>query len=124
MKKLYSLCVLLALALTASAQDDLTWWGYYNTQSTSLTGNYKLGTYEAAMFVAGDGTLAGASIEAFRAQTRLYSNAKNFKFWVRATLDGENLAEATPETLHAGRALRRARRRPLRGLHLRTGQLV
>ena len=96
MKKLFSLCMLLALTLTASAQDGLTWWGYYTDQETGLTGTYGLGTYEAAMFVAGDGDMKGISIEAVRAQTRNYSFVKDFKFWVRATLDGENLAEATP----------------------------
>lgn len=103
MKKLFTLIVLLATVCVAQAE-DLTWWGNYTDQSTGLAGNYKLGTYEAAMFVSGDGALAGASIEAFRAQTRLYSNAKNFKFWIRATLNGENLAEAVPETLSSSSA--------------------
>lgn len=103
MKKLFTLIVLLATVCVAQAE-DLTWWGNYTDQSTGLAGNYKLGTYEAAMFVSGDGALAGASIEAFRAQTRLYSNAKNFKFWIRATLNGENLAEAVPETLSSSNA--------------------
>lgn len=100
MKKFYSLFVLALLALTAQAQDDLTWWGYYTgSESTSLQGNSKLGDYEVAMFIPGDGDLKGAAIEAIRVQTRNYSFTKNFKFWIRTTLDGENLAEATPETV-------------------------
>jgi len=100
MKKFYSLFVLALLALTAQAQDDLTWWGYYTgSESTSLQGNSKLGDYEVAMFIPGDGDLKGAAIEAIRVQTRNYSFTKDFKFWIRTTLDGENLAEATPETV-------------------------
>ncbi|MBR1415808.1 MAG: hypothetical protein IJ570_08115 [Prevotella sp.] len=104
-KRIYALMVLALLVLTTQAQDNTTWWGNYTgNESTSLTGNYQLGTYEAAMFVAGDADLKGISIEAFRAQTRLYSNAKNFKFWIRTSLDGENVAEATPETLSGSSA--------------------
>ncbi|MCQ2254342.1 MAG: chitobiase/beta-hexosaminidase C-terminal domain-containing protein [Bacteroidaceae bacterium] len=73
------------------------WWGNYSNQQTSLTGNYKLGTYEVAMFVAGDGDLKGVNIAGERMQTRLYSNAKDVKIWVRKTLDGENIAEKVVE---------------------------
>ncbi|MBQ9187587.1 MAG: Omp28-related outer membrane protein [Prevotella sp.] len=102
MKKFYSLFVLALLALTAQAQDDLTWWGYYTgTESTSLTGNNKVpGDYEAAMFVAGDGDLKGISIQSIRIQTRLStSSSANVKFWIRTALDGENVVEVTPETV-------------------------
>ena len=76
------------------------WWGNYTgSETVRLTGNSKLGKYEAAMFVAGDGALAGSTIKTMRAQTRLYSNAKDFKFWIRTALDGENVAEAVPETV-------------------------
>ena len=95
-KKFYTLFVLALLTMTAQAQDDLTWWGYYTSQETGLTGSYGLGDYEVAMFIPGDGDMKGVSIEAIRAQTRNYSFTKNFKFWVRTSLDGENLAEATP----------------------------
>lgn len=90
----------LAAQIGFAAPATTMWWGNYTgSETTGLTGNYKLGTYEAAMFVAGDGDLAGADIKALRAQTRLYSNAQNFKFWIRTALDGENVAEVTPETL-------------------------
>ena len=88
----------LAAQIGFKAPAATTWWGNYTgTESTGVTGNYKLGNYQAAMFVAGDGALGGAEITAMRAQTRLYSNAKDFKFWIRETLDGENLAEAVVE---------------------------
>ncbi|MBQ8065115.1 MAG: Omp28-related outer membrane protein [Prevotella sp.] len=96
MKKFYSLFVLALLALTAQAQDDLTWWGYYTSQETALTGTYGLGNYEVAMFIPGDGDMKGVNIEAIRAQTRNYSFTKDFKFWIRTSLDGENIAEAIP----------------------------
>ena len=96
MKKFYSLFVLALLALTAQAQDDLTWWGYYTNQQTALTGTYGLGDYEVAMFIPGDGDMKGVNIEAIRAQTRNYSFTKDFKFWIRTSLDGENIAEAIP----------------------------
>ena len=73
------------------------WWGNYSNQQTSLTGNSKLGSYEVAMFVAGDGDLKGVEIAGARMQTRLYSNAKDVKIWVRSSLDGENLVEKTVE---------------------------
>lgn len=73
------------------------WWGNYSNQQTSLTGNSKLGAYEVAMFVAGDGDLKGVNIAGERMQTRLYSNAKDVKIWVRKTLDGENIAEKVVE---------------------------
>ncbi|MBQ3631395.1 MAG: hypothetical protein II949_09175 [Prevotella sp.] len=88
----------LAAQIGFKAPAATMWWGNYTgTESTGVTGNYKLGNYQAAMFVAGDGALGGAEITAMRAQTRLYSNAKDFKFWIRETLDGENLAEAVVE---------------------------
>ena len=96
MKKFYSLFVLALLALTAQAQDDLTWWGYYTNQQTALTGTYGLGDYEVAMFIPGDGDMKGVNIEAIRVQTRNYSFTKDFKFWIRTSLDGENIAEAIP----------------------------
>lgn len=101
-KKFYSLFVLLALAMTANAQDDLTWWGYYTgSESTSVTGNNKVpGDYEAAMFVAGNGDLKGISISSIRIQTRLSaSSSENVKFWIRTALNGENVVEVTPETV-------------------------
>ena len=101
MKKLLSLCMLLALTLTASAQDGLTWWGYYTTEGTSITGNNKVpGDYEAAMFVAGDAELKGISIQQIRIQTRLTSSSsKDVKFWIRTALDGENVVEVTPDAV-------------------------
>lgn len=102
MKKLYSLFVLLALTLTASAQDDLTWWGYYTgSESTSVTGNNQVpGDYEAAMFVAGNGDLKGISISSIRIQTRLSaSSSTNVKFWIRTELNGENVVEVAPESV-------------------------
>ena len=102
MKKFYSLFVLALFALTAQAQDDLTWWGYYTgTESTRTTGNNQVpGDYEAAMFVAGDGDLKGVSISSIRIQTRLSaSSSENVKFWIRTSLDGENVVEVTPETV-------------------------
>ena len=102
MKKLYSLFVLALLALTAQAQDDLTWWGYYTgSEQTSVTGNYKVpGDYEAAMFVAGDGDLKGVSISSIRIQTRLStSSSQNVKFWIRTALDSENIVEVVPATV-------------------------
>lgn len=90
----------MAAQIGFTAPKTKTWWGNYTgSEQTGLMGNYQTGVYEAAMFVAGDGSLGGAEISAMRAQTRLYSNAKDFKFWIRATLDGENLAEAVPETV-------------------------
>ena len=61
MKRFYTLFALAMLALTVSAQDDgLTWWGYYTSESTSVTGNNKVpGDYEAAMFVPGNADLNG-----------------------------------------------------------------
>ena len=49
MKKLFFSAILGAMALSASAQDATNemWWGYYSDQAQSITGNYKLGTYEA-----------------------------------------------------------------------------
>ena len=102
MKKFYSLFVLALFALTSQAQDDLTWWGYYTgTESTRTTGNNQVpGDYEAAMFVAGDGDLKGVSISSIRIQTRLSaSSSENVKFWIRTSLDGENVLEVTPETV-------------------------
>ena len=102
MKKLYSLFVLALLALTAQAQDDLTWWGYYTgSEQTSVTGNYKVpGDYEAAMFVAGDGDLKGVSISSIRIQTRLStSSSQTVKFWIRTALDSENIVEVVPATV-------------------------
>ena len=102
MKKLYSLFVLALLALTAQAQDDLTWWGNYTgTESTGLMGNNKVpGDYQAAMFVAGDGSLQGTKIKTIRIQTRLSaSSSENVKFWIRTALDGENVVEVTPEAV-------------------------
>ena len=89
----------LAAQIGFKAPAATMWWGNYTDQGTALTGNYKLGTYEAAMFVAGDGDLNGADIKAVRAQTRLYSNAQGFKFWIRTDLDGENVAETVPASL-------------------------
>jgi len=102
MKKIYSLFVLALLAMTAQAQDDLTWWGYYTgSESTSVTGNNKVpGDYEAAMFVAGNGDLKGISISSIRIQTRLSaSSSKDVKFWIRTALDGENVVEAVPASV-------------------------
>ena len=102
MKKFYTLFVLALLALTAQAQDDLTWWGYYTgSESTTVTGNSQVpGDYEAAMFVAGDGDLKGVSISSIRIQTRLSaSSSENVKFWIRTALDGENVVEVTPENV-------------------------
>ena len=102
MKKIYTLFVLALLALTAQAQNDLTWWGYYTgSETTRTTGNNQVpGDYEAAMFVAGDGDLKGVSISSIRIQTRLStSSSENVKFWIRTALDGENVVEVTPESL-------------------------
>lgn len=101
MKKLFALLALCTMAFTAQAQDDLTWWGNYTTEPVTVTGNNKVpGNYEAAMFVAGDGTLKGISIEQIRIQTRLSaSSSENVKFWIRTQLDGENVVEVTPESV-------------------------
>ena len=102
MKKLYTMMVLAMLALTAQAQDDLTWWGYYTgSESTGLSGNNVVpGDYEAAMFVAGDGDLKGISISSIRIQTRLSaSSSENVKFWIRTALDGENVVEVEPASV-------------------------
>ena len=101
MKKVFALLALCTMAFAAQAQDELTWWGNYTTESTSVTGNSKVpGDYEAAMFVAGDGTLKGISIEQIRIQTRLSaSSSENVKFWIRTSLDGENVVEVTPESV-------------------------
>ena len=101
MKKFYTFLTLALLALTAQAQDDLTWWGYFTNQSTGITGNNQVpGSYEAAMFVAGDGDLKGVSIESIRIQTRLSaSSSENVVFWIRTALDGENVVEVTPASV-------------------------
>ncbi len=101
MKKVLSLIALVAAAFTAQAQDGLTWWGNYADEGFAITGNNKVpGDYEAAMFVAGDGTLKGISIEQIRIQTRLStSSSKDVKFFIRTALDGENVVEVTPETV-------------------------
>lgn len=100
MKKLFTLIVLLATVCVAQAE-DLTWWGYYASEGFGVTGNNKVpGTYEAAMFVAGDADLKGISIEQIRIQTRLSaSSSENVKFWIRTALDGENVVEVTPESV-------------------------
>jgi len=101
MKKTFTLMIsLMVVAFTNVFAQELgegqIWWGYYNgTQKTSLYGTYKLDTYDVAMFVAGDGDLSGTTIYGARFQSRTYSNAVDCKIWVRETLDGENLAEAT-----------------------------
>ena len=67
MKKFFTIMALCAAVTAAQAQDDLAWWGNYTNESTSVTGNSKVpGDYEAAMFVAGDGTLKGVSIQQIR----------------------------------------------------------
>ena len=101
MKKFLTIMALCAAVSAAQAQDDLTWWGNYTNESTSVTGNSKVpGDYEAAMFVAGDGTLKGVSIQQIRIQTRLTaSSSKDVKFWIRTALDGENVVEVTPESV-------------------------
>jgi hypothetical protein len=68
MKKLFFSVVLGAMALSASAQDTTNemWWGYYSDQAQSITGNYKLGTYEAATFVDGAGDLKGVNLTGVR----------------------------------------------------------
>ena len=83
MKKVLSLIALMAAAFTAQAQDGLTWWGNYADEGFAITGNNKVpGDYEAAMFVAGDGTLKGVSIEQIRIQTRLStSSSKSRSIW-------------------------------------------
>lgn len=97
MKKFFStLAMVLAAATCAQAQDlaeGQMWWGNYSNQQTSLQGNYKLGTYEVAMFVDGSADLKGVEIAGARMQTRLYSNAKDVTVWLRSSLDGENLIE-------------------------------
>lgn len=100
MKKFYSILTMLMIFMGMQAQDlssGQMWWGYYSNQQTAITGNSKLGTYEVAMFVPGDGDLSGVNIAGARTQTRLYSNAKNVKMWLRSSLDGENLVEKTIE---------------------------
>ena len=102
MKKLFFSAILGAMALSASAQDATNemWWGYYSDQAQSITGNYKLGTYEAATFVDGAGDLKGVNLTGVRFRSRIYSaNVVDAKVWVRASLDGENLAEAALTTL-------------------------
>ena len=101
MKKFFTIMALCAAVTAAQAQDDLAWWGNYTNESTSVTGNSKVpGDYEAAMFVAGDGTLKGVSIEQIRIQTRLTaSSSKDVKFWIRTALDGENVVEVAPESV-------------------------
>lgn len=97
MKKLFFFLALGAMALSANAQDAANemWWGNYSDQAQNLTGNYKLGTYEAATFVDGSGDLKGVSIAGVRFRSRIFSaNVVNGKVWVRASLDGENIAEA------------------------------
>ena len=97
MKKLFFTVVLGAMALSASAQDatNAMWWGYYSDQAQSLTGNYKLGTYEAATFVDGAGDLKGVNLSGVRFRSRIFSaNIVDAKVWVRSSLDGENIAEA------------------------------
>ena len=102
MKKLFFSAILGAMALSASAQDATNemWWGYYSDQAQSITGNYKLGTYEAATFVDGAGDLKGVNLTGVRFRSRIYSaNVVDAKVWVRASLDGENLAEAALTSL-------------------------
>ena len=102
MKKLFFTVVLGAMALSASAQDatNSMWWGYYSDQAQNLTGNYKLGTYEAATFVDGAGDLKGVNLSGVRFRSRIFSaNVVDAKVWVRSSLDGENLAEAALTTL-------------------------
>lgn len=103
MKKRFTILALavLAVVLGAQAADSTAvslWWGNYSDQSQTITGNSQLGTYEAAMFVSGSGDLKGVSINAVRFRSRLYSNAKDVKVWVRSSLDSANLAEATVAT--------------------------
>lgn len=98
MKKFYSILTMLMIFMGMQAQDlssGQMWWGYYSNQQTALVGNSQLGLYEVAMFVPGDGDLSGVNIAGARMQTRLYSNAKDVKLWIRSSLDGENLAEKT-----------------------------
>lgn len=102
MKKLLFSVVLGAMAISASAQDATNemWWGNYSDQAQNITGNYKLGTYEAATFVDGSGDLKGVNLTGVRFRSRIYSaNVEDAKVWVRASLDGENLAEAALTTL-------------------------
>lgn len=90
---LWTLVLFFVCALQVNAAE--LWWGNYSDQSQSLTGNGKLGTYEAAMFVSGTGNFQGVKISGLRFRSRLYSNATDVKVWVRSALDGSNLAEAT-----------------------------
>ena len=101
MKKFFTFMALCLAAMTAQAQDDLTWWGNYTTESTRVTGNSVVpGNYEAAMYVAGDGDLKSISIEQIRIQTRLSaSSSQDVKFWIRTQLDGENVVEVAPESV-------------------------
>ena len=97
MKKLFFFLALGAMALSANAQEATNemWWGNYSDQAQNLTGNYKLGTYEAATFVDGSGDLKGVSIAGVRFRSRIFSaNVVDGKVWVRSSLDGQNIAEA------------------------------
>ena len=101
MKKLLFSLAVGAMSLSANAQDAASemWWGNYSNQSQSITGNYQLGTYEAATFVDGSGDLKGVNLAGVRFRSRIYSaNVTDAKVWVRATLNGENLAEAALTT--------------------------
>jgi len=101
MKKLLFTLALGAMALSSQAQDAANemWWGNYSDQAQSITGNYQLGTYEAATFVDGSGDLKGVNLSGIRFRSRIFSaNVIDAKVWVRASLDGENLAEGTLTT--------------------------
>lgn len=97
------LALLLTCIMGISAQESTTpsiWWGNYTDQTQVITGNYQLGTYEAATFVNGSGDLKGSKINSVRFRSRIFSyTATNVKVWVRSKLDGENLAEANVTTL-------------------------
>ncbi len=101
MKKLLFTLALGAMAISSQAQDAANemWWGNYSDQAQNITGNYQLGTYEAATFVDGSGDLKGVNITGVRFRSRIYSaNVVDAKVWVRASLDGENLAEGALTT--------------------------
>lgn len=80
-------------------------WSYSGTTSVSEWGGVGVGAadvaFDVAIFVPGDGVLAGASINGISVPV-LDTAGKNYTAWVRATLDEEPLATVALGTVNSG----------------------
>ena len=80
-------------------------WSYSGTTSVSEWGGVGVGAadvaFDVAIFVPGDGVLAGASINGISVPV-LDTAGKNYTAWVRATLEEEPLASVALGTVKSG----------------------